>query len=191
MSNNKALVIIDYINEIVHPDGKLAGKGYADFIEKKQTSAKVSELLTIARSNSWLVCHVRVGFDPEYTCHPSSSPLFGPAKKFRALNQSGWGCEFIEYAQPATNEFVVHKRRVSAFYKTDLEVCLRANHISEVYLAGCATDLAVQSAARDCHDRDFQTLVVIDACAAAHEEDHQTSIPVLEKIAQVVKVSDL
>ncbi len=28
MSKNRALILIDFINDIVHPDGKLSGKGY-------------------------------------------------------------------------------------------------------------------------------------------------------------------
>ena len=30
-TTENALLLIDFINEIVHPDGRLAGKGYADF----------------------------------------------------------------------------------------------------------------------------------------------------------------
>jgi len=28
MSENRALILIDFINDIVHPDGELSGKGY-------------------------------------------------------------------------------------------------------------------------------------------------------------------
>jgi nicotinamidase-related amidase len=44
----------------------------------------------------------------------------------------------------------------------------------------------VQAAARDAHDRDFDVTVVSDACAAATDEDHATSLSVLSKIAKVV-----
>ena len=63
MTTKNALVPIDYINEMVHADGKLAGKGYADYISRHGTSEKVAELLAKARQGGWLVCHVRVGFD--------------------------------------------------------------------------------------------------------------------------------
>lgn len=191
MSTEKALVLIDYINEIVHPSGKLAGKGYADFISRHGTSEKVAELLAKARQGGWIVCHVRVGFDAGYVCHPENSPLFGAAKKFGALNQDAWGCEFIEFASPIDGEVIVQKRRVSAFFNTELDTVLRVNGVSKVYFGGCATDLAVQAAVRDAHDRDFAAFVVSDACAAANDADHGTSLPVIEKIAKVCTVAEV
>ena len=179
------------INEMVHADGKLAGKGYADYISRHGTSEKVAELLAKARQGGWLVCHVRVGFDAGYVSHPENSPLFGAAKKFGALNQDAWGCEFIDFASPNNGEAIIQKRRVSAFYSTELDTVLRVNGVSNVYFGGCATDLAVQSAVRDAHDRDFVAIVVSDACAAANDEDHVSSLPVLEKIAKVCKVSEI
>lgn len=191
MSTNNALVIIDYINEIVHPDGKLAGKGYPEFIQQHGTSEKVAGLIAKARNENWLVCHVRVAFDSAYASHPKNSPLFGAAKKFGALNQSSWGCEFIDYASPEGDEIVITKRRVSAFFNTELDTVLRVNGVSNVYFAGCATDLAVQAAVRDAHDRDYNCIVASDACAAANDDDHETSLPVLAKIANVTQLSDI
>jgi nicotinamidase-related amidase len=187
----KSLILIDFINEIVHPNGKLAGKGYSDFISRHGTNQTVRDALTFARENRWLVCHVRVGFDPTYLSHPENSPLFGAAKKFGALNQAEWGCEFVDFASPAGSEAIVQKRRVSAFFGTDLESILRANGIVELYFAGCATDLAVQGAVRDAHDRDFVAYVIEDACAAANDEDHNSSLQVLAKIAKVAKLADI
>ena len=191
MSTENALVLIDYINEIVHPDGKLAGKGYADFILRHGTSEKVTELLHKARKGGWTVCHVRVGFDAGYVSHPENSPLFGAAKKFGALNQEAWGCDFIDFASPKEGEAVIQKRRVSAFFNTELDTVLRVNRVSNVHFGGCATDLAVQAAARDAHDRDFAAVIVTDACAAACDEDHETSLPVLQKIARLCRVAEV
>jgi nicotinamidase-related amidase len=191
MPTDNALVIIDFINEIVNTKGKLAGKGYANFIEKNDTAQKLASLQLKARSAGWVICHVGIGFDPTYLSHPENSPLFGAAKKFGALNDSGWGCEFAEYSSPQSGDFIIRKRRVSAFFGTDLDTVLRSNGIANAFIAGCATDLAVQSAARDAHDRDYNVTVVEDACAAANDEDHVTSLPMLRKIAKVAQLSEL
>ncbi|MEJ8560021.1 isochorismatase family cysteine hydrolase [Yoonia sp. GPGPB17] len=191
MSKVNALVLIDYVNEIVHSDGKLSGKGYSDFISRHGTSEKVAELLEKSRQNGWIICHVRVGFDPSYVNHPEDSPLFGAAKKFGALNQDEWGCEFIDFAAPMEGEVVIQKRRVSAFFNTELDTVLRVNGIKNVFFGGCATDLAVQAAVRDAHDRDFTACVVSDACAAANDTDHDTSLPTLEKIARICTVAEI
>lgn len=186
-----ALVIIDYINDIVSEGGKLSGKGYTAFIESHSVSDHVSELLKRARVASIPVIHVRVGFSTGYLDHPGGSPLFGGAKKFEALSLDQWGTDFAAYAAPAKGELIVTKHRVSAFYGTDLELALRSMGIRQIVFAGCATDLAVQSAVRDAHDRDFEVYVAVDACAAATEEDHANSLPTLGKIAHLLNVGQL
>jgi len=191
MKPDTALVVIDFINEIVHPDGKLAGHGYASFIEKHKTDKKLKRLVSKARKRGWLICHVSVGFSENYHDHPANSPLLGAAKEYGALNKTEWGCKFIDYAAPAPEDVVIFKPRVSAFYNTPLSSILSSNDIKDVYIAGCATDLAVQSAARDAHDRDYNVTVVGDACAAANDVDHDTSLAFLTKIAAVKTVKDI
>ncbi len=186
-----ALLLVDFINDIVSEGGKLAGKGYLTYIREHKIDERVGTLLGGARRAGWSVVHVRVGFSKTYADHPASSPLFGGAKKFGALALGGWGTEFAGFAQPLEDEVVVVKHRVSAFYGTDLEAVLRSLSVRNIVIAGCATDLAVQSAARDAHDRDFAVIVVDDACAAATKADHQSSLTVLAKIATIVTVADL
>lgn len=186
-----ALILIDFINDIVDRGGKLAGKGYADFVQNNDVSARVAELLALARERRWPIFHVRVGFAPDYQNHPADSPLFGAAKQFSALCLGTWGTEFADFAKPVPGEEIVTKPRVSAFYKTALDEMLRAADVSRVVIAGCATDLAVQAAARDAHDRDYAVVVAQDACAAASEEDDRSSRIVLAKIAKVLSVAEI
>lgn len=188
---SSAIILIDFINDIVSEGGKLSGKGYLQYIEKHRVGDNVDELVRKGRSAGTPVIHVRVGFSKNYLEHPAGSPLFGGAKKFGALSLGDWGTEFADFAVPADGELVVTKHRVSAFYGTDLDVMLRALKIQTVVLAGCATDLAVQSAARDAHDRDFGVVVVDDACGAANDADHENSLAMLSKIATVALVERL
>jgi|AntAceMinimDraft_5_1070358.scaffolds.fasta_scaffold00328_6 nicotinamidase-related amidase len=191
MKTNTTLIIIDFIHDIVHPDGKLSGKGYSDFITRHGTDKRVGELLLTARSNHWLICHVRIGFEPDYSDYPENSPLFGAAKQYNALNKAEWGYEFIDYAKPLANEPVIAKSRVSAFFNTDLETILQEHAISNIFICGCSTDLAVQAVVRDAHDRDYAVTVVSDACAAATDVDHTSSLSTLAKIAQIKEVGEL
>ena len=185
------LVLIDLINEIVDPKGKLAGKGYAEFVERHGTLDKVHQLLSAARSEGIPIFHVRVAFSPDYKEQPEASPLFGGAKKFAALENGSWGAEFHPKASPKTNEAEMIKHRVSAFYGTPLDLVLRTYGITEILVCGVATDLAVQSAARDAHDRDYVTTIVADCCAAATDEDHDQALRLLSKIASVKVLADI
>lgn len=68
---------------------------------------------------------------------------------------------------------------------------LRNNNITDLYICGVATDLAVQAAARDAHDRDFVVHVVEDCCGAANESDHTTSLFPLKKISHVITLNEV
>lgn len=186
VNNKTAVVLIDFINEIMDPRGKLAGKGYAGFDEEHGSLDNVKQLIAIARGKQFPILYVRIGFSPSYAEQPEASPLFGGAKKFGALQLGSWATEFHPKVTPQPDDVVLNKHRVSAFYGTALDVLLRKQQISELIICGVATDLAVQSAARDAHDRDYAVTVISDCCVAANGEDHEGSLRVLAKIGKVV-----
>lgn len=187
----KALLLIDLINEIVDPKGKSAGKGYADFDARHGSLDRVSSLLNHARNNGFAVIHVGVGFSPDYKEQPEASPLFGAAKKFGAMQLSTWATEFHPKAAPVAHEATLTKHRVSAFYGTPLELLLRTYGVKQLFVAGCATDMAVQTAVRDAHDRDFSCTVVGDCCIAASDDDHQQTLRLLAKVARIATLEEL
>ena len=188
---NSALICIDFINDIVAADGKLSGKGYADFCLRHQTLDRLSALQQRCRREGLELFHVRVGFSPSYREQPKHSPLFGKADQFQALLLDGPGTEFHPKAAPVGDESIITKHRVSAFYATELELLLRTMKVDRVLIAGVATDLTVEAAARDAHDRDFRVTVVSDCCAAACDADHEKSLRTLGKIARICVAEQL
>ncbi len=181
------LLIIDYINEIVDEKGKLAGKGYAAFVSTHDTFAKLNRAIEKARAKGIPVMFVRVGFSPDYTDLPSGSPLFGGAKKFGALQLGTWATEIHNAITIQPTDKVITKHRVSAFYNTTLDEVLKEQRADTLLIAGVATDLAVQSTARDAHDRDYRVIVLEDLCAAATKEDHDEAIRLLAKVATIAE----
>lgn len=185
--NKKALVVIDYINEIVDAEkGKLSGKGYGTFIAENDTFSKVNKVIHTFEENGDLIVFVRLAFLPSYAEQPKASPIFGKAAEFQILQDGTWSTEISPIIYQPEKSVVITKQRVSSFYATRLEALLRNSGVNEVHLCGVATDLAVEAAARDAHDRDFKVYVLSDACAAANQEDHTNSLTFMSKIAQVI-----
>jgi nicotinamidase-related amidase len=191
VATENAVILVDLVNDMVAPDGKLARRGYHDFITRHGVAASLQRMLKFARDKGWLIVHVRVGFLPSYVEHPATSPLFGAARQFGALRLGDAGTEFNDIARPAAGEPIITKTRVSPFFGTNLESVLRNNGVKSVYIAGVGTDMAVQSTARDAHDRDFAVHILADCCGASTDEDHQNSIKTLSKIGKIVDVSQL
>jgi nicotinamidase-related amidase len=184
-----AIIALDYIVDIMHPNGKIARS--AQHASEKNIIRNANQALDIARSKDWPVILIKVGFAPSYRDQPKHSPMFGQAHEFGALNIEGCGTKFHPELHVKPTDFVVVKPRVSAFYGTPLDAILRANTIEQVVLAGVSSTWAVQSTARDAHDRDYRVVIIEDACAASSEEEHQSSMKMLGTIAKIITVAEL
>lgn len=182
----KALVCIDFIHEIIGETGKLARKGYFAFAQKHETLANLSRLQEEFRGAGNKVIHVHLGFAADYSDHPATSPLLGGARANGILRLGTPSVAIVGPVAPKAGDLVISKKRVSAFYGTSLDVALRSLGVTELVIAGVATDLAVQSAARDAHDRDYAVSVASAACAAASDEDHASALATLTKLAKVI-----
>ncbi len=180
-----ALILIDFINEIVHENGKLAQKGYSDFMKNNNVFQNLSYAIKKARENNHLIVHVRIGFSENYNEQPKSSPLFGKVHEFQVLKLNSWATEFHEEIGVKDSDVILTKHRVSAFYGTPLDLILKNNKIDSILVAGVATDLAVSNMVRDAHDKDYNVTILADCCAAANEEDNKSALLSLKKIANV------
>jgi nicotinamidase-related amidase len=187
----KAILVMDYMNELVHPEGKFAGRGYPKFEEENQVLDKVAEAVKIAREKGFLVIYVRFGFTEDYKELPKNSPLFAKAKEFKAVQLGTWATEFHEKLNVQEEDKIITKHRISPFYDTDLETYLKSNEVTEVFLCGVSTDLVVQSTAREAHDRDYKVNVLSDCCVAGNKADNENSLETLKKIATVKDYKEL
>ena len=181
-----ALVCIDFIEEIIGKTGMLSAKGYGGFAHANNTLAHLAARQESARASGNAVIHVRLGFESTYADHPKGSLLLGAARDAGILRADTPSTEFVEPTAPVAGDITMDKKRLSAFYGTPLEATLRALDVTSIVIAGVATDLAVQSAARDAHDRDFEVFVAADSCAAASEEDHLHALSNISKFASVL-----
>ncbi len=187
----KALLVIDFINEIVDEKGKLSGKGYVLFIRENSTFEKLNEAITKFRMANLPIIFVCLAFKADYSDQPKSSPVFGKAHEFGILSEGTWSTEVHASVDKKDSDTVITKNRVSAFHNTGLTKLLHDKGVTDVYICAVATDLAGEAAARSAHDYDFKVTVIADACAAANSVDHQKSLAFLPKIATVINVADL
>ncbi len=73
-----------------------------------------------------------------------------------------------------------------AFYGTDLDLQLRRRHIDTIVLCGIATNIGVESTARDAYERGYQQVFVEDATSDLSAEAHTFSMEhVLSRIGRI------
>jgi nicotinamidase-related amidase len=84
------------------------------------------------------------------------------------------------------SDIEVTKRQWGAFYGTDLELQLRRRGIDTIILCGIATNIGVESTARNAWELGFNLVIVEDACSAASTGQHQGSMThIFPRIARV------
>lgn len=191
MTDNKstALIVIDFINDIVNPESKTAPS--AKYVADHQVIAHANQCIAYARQQNILLLFVKISFSKDYKECPENSPIFSRAKQLGIFQLNTPGTEFYSELDIQESDPVIIKHRVSAFYNTDLETYLRAQGIKKIFLSGVSTDMTIQLTAREAHDRDYQVVIVEDACGAANENVHRTTIESLLRIAKIIKSSEL
>jgi len=180
-----ALIVIDLINDIVHPDGALAAS--ATEVASRGVIARANALAARARQVGVPVVLVRVGFQPGYPNHPDHSPLFGPARQKGALLLGTWGTQFHRDLAIDPTDIVVVKPRVSAFHATTLADTLAGWGTGRLVICGVSTEMGVLTTARDAHDFDFHVVVAADVCASASPTLHEAALAMLARTGEVLQ----
>ena len=81
-----------------------------------------------------------------------------------AATPGTWKNEIIDEISPQPQDYVIRKQRWSAFYQTNFELHLRRNKIDTLMIAGGNTEIGVASTAYAARDRDYNVIVLSDAC---------------------------
>jgi nicotinamidase-related amidase len=80
---------------------------------------------------------------------------------------------------PQPGEPVLQKTTADPFVSTDLDERLRSRGIRAVVVCGLTSDVCVAATARGAADRDYQAVVVEDACTTLSEQLHRASLDII------------
>jgi nicotinamidase-related amidase len=180
-----ALITVDFINDIVHADGRLASA--AEVVAGRQVIAKVNAMAARFRSAGQAVVHVGLALDPDPSDGIKRSPLFQHVIAAGACLDGTWGAEFHSDLEIESTDLRIRKTRVSAFTGNDLAGQLRSLGVDSVTLAGVSTEMAVVSTGRQAHDLDFELVIAGDCCASADAAQHRAALDLMRRVARIVE----
>ncbi|MCS7132901.1 MAG: cysteine hydrolase [Nitrososphaeria archaeon] len=92
------------------------------------------------------------------------------------------GSRVIEELEPAESDYVVEKKRYSAFYETGLDMLLRELEVDTVVLTGLHTNICVKHTAADAFYRGYNIIILSDAVQTFTDEDHNWGLKYAERI---------
>ncbi|MFJ3799550.1 cysteine hydrolase family protein [Streptomyces sp. NPDC090088] len=89
----------------------------------------------------------------------------------------GWPeTELSQGLRPRPDEFLIRKRRYSAFFGTELEIVLKAYRAETLFLIGGLTDVCVHYTAVDAHQHDYRVRVVTDCVGGSSRQAHDAAL---------------
>jgi ureidoacrylate peracid hydrolase len=165
-----------------------------DLSQVQATAARLPALIAAARSAGVLVVFVRniystrAAFAPAGHNKPANMYLSdtwleqaartrkGSYTRREVCAEGSWEGDFYGDVRPLPGEPVVTKHRYSAFHNTDLDSILRAHGIRTIVLTGVATNVCVETTAREGFVRDYYVVFTADGTATYSAEDHDATL---------------
>ncbi len=172
-----AIVVVDMINDFVI--GSLKCESAFKIIPN------IRRLLNFVRKKEIPVIYTNdthlPGIDEEFEIWPQHA-LVGTK-----------GAEVIEELKPVKGDYIIQKRRYSAFFGTYLDLLLRELEVDTLVLVGLVTNVCIQNTAADAFFRGYRVIVPEDCVEAVNEEVQKSAIEYMKTIygCKITNVDEL
>jgi nicotinamidase-related amidase len=88
--------------------------------------------------------------------------------------------ELANGIEPLGEEYLIRKRRYSAFFATELELVLKSYGVSSLVLVGTLTDVCVHYTFVDAHQHDYRCQVVTDCVGGSSPSAHSSALAAMQ-----------
>jgi len=178
-----AIVLTDMIKDFIHLDGPLpVGEEGLKIIPNLQ------RLLEVCRGKSIPIIFSNDALMPD-------DFMFKSRMNPHGIRGSA-GVEVIDELRPQASDLVMEKPRLSAFFRTGLDILLKDWGIDTIVVGGVAAEICVLSTAYDGISNSFRVIVLEDCCASRFKNIHENIITVLKAspmspLLRVMKLDEL
>lgn len=140
--------------------------------DPKPLLGKIQEAIDKARTVNIEVIFLILSFRKG---HPEISPRhksFSRIKGTDLFTEDHEDTALYHSIIPKEGEHILHKKRISGFAGSDLDMVLKAKNVGHLVISGISTSGVVLSTVREGADKDYHITVLSDACADRVPETH-------------------
>jgi nicotinamidase-related amidase len=169
-------------------------EGLVDSIfNRKQFLASLKSFIAAARNNHVPVLYTKITFPPNGYESPWRTFMLMKRYDIDTIDKipKFLVSEIQAEIGPVGDEPVIAKPTPSIFIGTNFEYMMRNRGINTILFTGIATEIGIDSSARDCSNRGFYTIVVQDCVSSSDKEMHESALKALEKICLVTPAADI
>ena len=161
-----ALIVVDMLNDFCTEGGVMV------LPEGRETIKPQQDLIAAFREKDlpiiFIVDSHRPGkYDAEFDKRDAHCP------------RGSWGASVIDELKPnpeRAKEYVIDKRRYSAFYQTDLDLVLREQGVKTTVVTGVVTNICVRSTCHDAFFRGYHVVVPEDCVRATGPREQESTL---------------
>lgn len=175
--SKSALLVLHVQNDIVKPEGKFAYSGMYVQVQKANLLEKIAKVIKASRDAGVRVIYGNIVLRPGYPeLNEKSQPIIWGIKEVGALVKGSWGAENAAEITPLPDDWIVYNYACDCFSYTDLDILLRANGITDLYLTGTATTFVINSTTRHGSELGYAITILEDCCRSFTQEMHDFEI---------------
>lgn len=171
-----ALILLHWQKEIASPEGRNS-EGLMERLRVSGTIEHTQAVLKASREKGMLVVYINGVHRPGY---PELAARNVPLAKMMIDNgfmlKGTRGVEVIDQLKPVESDIVMDNFSTSGFCFTSLDLFLRNRGITNIVLTGIATNMAVESTARDGFNMGYYVYTLEDCCKSVTDEMHDWTI---------------
>jgi ureidoacrylate peracid hydrolase len=171
--SRSALLVIDVQNDFCSPEGNTAKSGRS-IAHGLEMVPRLIEFIDVARKHKVPVIFVTAMGTPATESVPWLSRTSDVPKPGNC-REGSWGAELYGVNR-LPDELMIVKHRNNSFHNTRLESVLRTLKVETVLVTGVATNVSVETTARDAVQRDYYVVLVEDCCAAYERAFHEGTV---------------
>lgn len=152
-----ALLVVDMVYDFTNP------RGLVFYPQNLEIIPKIAKVIDYCHQNNHLVIFMQHSYRANK-----------PDKNLETMRKNciaGSGGDQIDPALPVDQEldYIIKKRRYSAFFGTDLDLVLREHGITRVVVVGTKTNCCIRATVTDSYNLNYDTVVLSD-CVATNDE---------------------
>lgn len=181
---NPVLVVVDIQGGSGRPGPDSSG-GIPAMPGKEERAPKVRRIIDLAHSADVPVVYIQEVHKP--TLVDIGRELDGAEGPHCIEGEDA--TDLAAWIAPRPEEFVIRKRRYSAFFGTELEIVLKAYRADTLLLVGGLTDVCIHYTAVDAHQHDYHVRVIADCVAGSTERAHGYALEAIEYLQRAALVS--
>ena len=186
---NAAIIVVDVQNDFIHDNGASARNG-RDVAMAQAMVPTLAKLLDEGRRAGVPVVWVRMAQTEHTKSEVHQEHRLRRGTEVSVCEEGTWGVEFYEVG-PLPGEAIITKHRYSAFIGTDLNLVLRSKGVKSLIVTGVATNVCVESTARDGYMLDYYIVFAGDCSAcSAGPQAHEETLANIERTFGIVASAD-